>query len=414
MRRLHVSLLAFLPMFALAQGTSHLSLAEAESLWRAHGRELRLARIAVDAAEADLQIAGQRPNPELSTNVASISPWSGYGNGGWKDKRVDTIVRLEQLIELGNKRGLRQRGAEERLAAARLDVDDLLRQQLRDLRQAYFDLKLAQEKLSIAGEMAALYGRSLEAGRLRQKAGDIAPVDVSRLAVDQARAEAEQRQAQADLEGARRNLAYLIGREQDAKALVAGDDWPRLAALPDELAVTDGRPDIAAARRRIDAAEADRDLARAKRTRDVTVGVQYERNQQNSPLNSYGVGVSVPLFVWHGHEGDIARAEADLQTSRELYGRQRAVATGEIAQARNLLSAARDRLQRLESGMLQDAERVAQAAELAYAKGAMGLIDLLDARRTLRQLRVEAVTARADYAKAWADWQAQMDSGKTP
>ena len=174
------------------------------------------------------------------------------------------------------------------------------------------------------------------------------------------------------------------------------------------------RADLEAARRRSEAADAERDLARAKRARDITVGVQYEHYAQNMPVNSYGIGVSIPLFVWHEHEGEIARAEADALTASLQAQRVAAMAGGQWAQARAQLLAARERVRRLDGGLLADAERVAQAAELAYAKGAMGLIDLLDARRTLRQLRVEAVTARADYAKARADWQAQMDSGKTP
>ncbi len=43
----------------------------------------------------------------------------------------------------------------------------------------------------------------------------------------------------------------------------------------------------------------------------------------------------------------------------------------------------------------------------------MNLMDLLDARRTLRQVQVEAATARADYAKALAAWRLQADYGKT-
>ena len=47
-------------------------------------------------------------------------------------------------------------------------------------------------------------------------------------------------------------------------------------------------------------------------------------------------------------------------------------------QARNALLAARDRQQRFERGLLADAGRVAKAAEFAYTKGAMGLMDLHD------------------------------------
>ena len=42
----------------------------------------------------------------------------------------------------------------------------------------------------------------------------------------------------------------------------------------------------------------------------------------------------------------------------------------------------------------------------------MGLMDLLAARRTLRQIELEAANARADYAKALSDWQLQAEFRK--
>jgi len=357
-------------------------------------------------------VAGQIPNPDVSLNALSISPWSGYGSGGWKDKKMDTQLRLDQLIERGGKRDLRVKGAEARLDAARFDFDDAARQQLGVLRYAYYNLRLAQEKFKLAREAAELYGKSTEAGRLRQKAGDIAPVDLSRLQIDQARADSDARLARTELEQAQVALAYLIGRESDAAQLVAGDAWPVLEEQALSQAPLDQRPDLEAARRRLAAAEADRDLAKAKRNRDVTVGVQYEHNLQNAPTNSYGFGVSVPLFIWHEYEGDIARAEADLDAARLQYEQAQAQAFGQVAQARNALLSARDRYKRLEGGLLADAERVAKAAEFAYSKGAMGLMDLLDARRTLRQIQIEAASARADYAKALSDWQIQSEFRK--
>jgi cobalt-zinc-cadmium efflux system outer membrane protein len=237
-------------------------------------------------------------------------------------------------------------------------------------------------------------------------------VDLSRLQIDRARAEADARQAQAEFEQAQVALAYLIGREAEAGQLRAGDDWPALEEQALAQAPLEQRPDLEAARRRLAAAEADRDLARARKSRDVTVGVQYEHNLQNAPTNSYGFGVSVPLFIWHEYEGEIARAEADLDSARLQLEQQQAQAVGQVAQARNALLAARERNRRLAGGLLGDAERVAKAAEFAYGKGAMSLMDLLDARRTLRQIQVEAASARADYAKALSDWQVQAEFRK--
>jgi cobalt-zinc-cadmium efflux system outer membrane protein len=67
--------------------------------------------------------------------------------------------------------------------------------------------------------------------------------------------------------------------------------------------------------------------------------------------------------------------------------------------------AARDRLQTYDRDILPRALRVAQQAELAYTQGALTLTDLLDARRTLRTTRLEAITAQAEFAKAQGTWQ---------
>ena len=412
MRRLLTALL-LVPVAVLAQTPQRLSLAEAEALWQEHNRELQLARTAVSGAEADVLTAGQLPNPQVSLNITQISPWSGYGAGPWKDKKMDNVLRLDQLVERGGKRDLRVKGADARLDASRRDLDDTGRQMLLSLQQTYYDLRLAQEKRRLAGESAATYDKGLETGRLRLKAGDISQVELSRLQIDKSRADNDARQTQAELEQAQVALAYLIGREGDAGLLVADDSWPPLGDQQLKRGDLEQRPDVAAARLRMAAAEAARDLAKAQKTRDVTVGVQYEHNMQNEPTNSYGFGVSVPLFIFHEYEGDIARAEADLTAARLIYERTMAQAVGSTDQASSALRSAEERLRRLETGLLADAERVARAAELAYSRGAMNLMDLLDARRTLRQVQIEAATARADYAKALAAWRLQADYGKT-
>ena len=411
MRRLFLALLLF-PLLSLAQGTAALTLNQAEVLWQQHSRELQLAQEVAIGAAAEVKTAGQMPNPDISLNLASISPWSGYGAGGWKDKKMDNVLRLEQLIERGGKRELRIRGAEARLDAAHFEFDDAARQQLGVLRYAYYNLRLAQEKLILARETAALYGKSADAGMLRQKVGDIAPVDLTRLQIDQARAETEARQAQTELVQAQLALAYLTGQEAQAGQLFAADNWPAVDEQALNPAALEQRPDLEAARRRMVAAEADRDLARAQKKRNVTLGVQYEHNLQNAPTNSYGFGVSVPLFIWHEYEGEIAKAESDYNLARLQYEQLQAQAFGQAEQARNALLSASERRRRLENGLLVDAERVAKAAEFSYAKGAMGLMDLLDARRTLRQIQIEAATGRADYAKAYSDWQIQTEFRK--
>lgn len=411
-RRLILLLVAALPLTAFAAPAAAmppLSLVEAEKLWREHSRELKLARGAVAAAEADLTSAGAVPNPQLSINTSSI-PSQNYGSGAWRDKKVDNVFRLEQVIERGNKRELRQQTADALLAASRHDLGDTERSQRLALDQAYYDLRLAQDKLRLASESADLYRNTMQAMELRLRAGDVAPSDVSRVRVDAQRASNDARQAKADLEKAQASLAYLLGLEKQARNLVAGDDWPPLASAPVAAAGSlEQRADVRAAQARVEAAERAADLARAQKTRDVTVGVQFEHclsTSCNAPANTYGVGVSVPLFVNYAYEGEIRRAEADLQRARDQYEQTLAQAEGDVDKARSDVEAALERRQRLDQDLLADAARVANATEFAYTKGAASLMDLLDARRTLRALQQDAAAARADHAKALAAWRA--------
>ena len=51
------------------------------------------------------------------------------------------------------------------------------------------------------------------------------------------------------------------------------------------------------------------------------------------------------------------------------------------------------------------ARRVAAMAELAYTQGALTLTDLIEARRTLRAVLLDELSARADHARAHTAWQ---------
>jgi len=261
-----------------------LTLRDAEQQLATGNRDVRLARRALEGAQANTVTAGARPNPNLSLGVSQINPQVGVGGGPYRDKTVDSSVRLDQLIERGDKRELRITQAQRSEAAASQDYADALRQQLLALRSAYYDLAFAQDKSAISRDNIALFERTIEAAELRYKAGDIAAADVSRLRVDALRAQNDARAAEADRRRAQLALAYLIGAEAKAAALRAIDPWPTpdsvdLPQVTDEM--IDRRPDVRAARSRVDAAAGARDLARSLRTRDVTVGLLYDHYPVN-------------------------------------------------------------------------------------------------------------------------------------
>jgi len=54
-----------------------------------------------------------------------------------------------------------------------------------------------------------------------------------------------------------------------------------------------------------------------------------------------------------------------------------------------------------------------QAAEFAFSRGAISVLEVLDARRTHRAVQLEALAARTDHAKALAAWRASLTSAQT-
>jgi len=400
-------------IYAMAEdipALNHLSFNQVEELFITNNRELLAAKRFVEGSEADTIIAGQKPNPNLSLNTTNFKLNQSNGGSSLADKTIDTIVRVDQLVERGNKRELRVAAAEDALQASKFDLKDTYRQQKLVLQKAYYDLLLNQEKERYLDNNQALYQKTLAAAELRLAAGDISATDVARIRVDALRAKNDLRQAQSEREKSQSDLAYLIGKEKQAREIVVSDTWPDVTSNPISLddtqtATLEKRPDILAAEARKRTAEENRRLAEAFKTRDVTVGMQYE-HYPNDSRNTIGAGISIPLFTNYQYQGEIAKAEVFYTAAMEAQEQARASAVGEIERAKSDLRSAIEKLQRFDQQMLQEARKAADAAEFAYQHGAMGVTDLLDARRILKTLELEAVTVRADYAKSLASWQA--------
>ncbi|MEO8418062.1 MAG: TolC family protein [Methylophilaceae bacterium] len=406
----------------------HLSLSHAEELFAHNNRELLAAQRAVEGSQADTLSAAQNPNPTLSINASNFNLNRKAGNtnpegggGGITNQTISSVVAISQLFERGDKREIRMAVANNVLKASQYNLKDTIRQQNLFLKIAYYDLLLAQASEQVQLTNAALYDKTLEAADLRFKAGDIAYADVARIRVDALRAKNDLRQAQANHQKAQANLAYIIGKELEADSIVATDTWPSIdsaetRAVIDPAQLND-RADIKATEALVHAADDNRHLAEALKTRDVTIGVQYQHYPGQGPgngENTIGAVISIPLFTNYQYQGEIARAEVDYTTALEAREQARATAIREITRTRADLNASIEKVQRFDQQMLAEAKKAAESAEFAYQHGAMGVTDLLDARRILRALELDAASVRADYAKSLAAWQAATNPEENP
>lgn len=374
--------------------------------------DVSLARRAFAAAQGDVAAADHAPAPTLSAKAASIDLQNGIGGGNlFSQKRIDKGIGLDWTWERGNKRALRTLAAQRIATAAQADVGEAQEQQQLATSAAFYDVLAAQERIEQLSAIASSAAQLASTAARRVKAGDLAAQDASRTEIEAQRAATDVVTARFDRQRAALVLAQLTGFAGPGMQF-AQPDWPAKPAPDDafsdlnNLPNVDKRDDVLAAQQRVEAARAALDLASSQKKADITVGSSFDHYPGTS-TRLLEVRMQMPLYGLFGgynFQGEIARAQAQLEQAQDQYEKTRRTAAAELQRLQQDKQGAAARQLSYDDSILPRARKVADMAELAYTKGAMSLTELIDARRTLRSILIEDLAARTDYAKAAQAW----------
>ncbi|CAM4075158.1 TolC family protein [Paracidovorax anthurii] len=370
--------------------------------------EVTQARQDLAGARADVLSANHAPLPSLTTKASSIDLQHGPGAGNvFTRKRIDKSVGIDWTWERGDKRALRTQAAERAADAAHADVEDVQVQQLQAAMAAYYDLLAAQDRLREVAAIERSLGDVAGLADRRVKAGDLSAQDAARTRIEADRARADTRAAEQARDDAALALAQVTG-STGARLEAVDTPWPTVAAgasaADAELAAwAESRADVRAALARAQAAQAALDGANALRKSDWTVGASIDHYPGTSN-RLVELRVQIPLQWGYQYQGEIGRAQAEYAKAQDALDNTRRLALLDLQHLRQTQESAARRAADYEQGVLPRARQVAESAELAYRKGAIALTDLLDAQRTLRATLLDALSARADYAKARGAW----------
>lgn len=410
------SLLLALPALAQAPASAAVSLEQALQAAR-NNLDVALARNALAAARADIVSADRAPLPVLTTKLSQMDLQNGIGEGNFMtEKRVDKSIGLDWTWERGNKRELRTLTAERAATAAQADLDEIRTQQLLGVQAGFYNLLAAQERLTQVTQIERSAAQLATTAQKRVQAGDLAAQDAARTEIEAQRARSDVQLAELDRQRAALMLWQFTGLPTPPEQLQAQTDWPALTGdmpMTNSLdALVDARPDVRAALARVQAAQAALDGSTALRRSDITWGASYDHYPGTSTA-LIELRMQMPLQWGYSYQGEIARANAQLAQAQDGLERTRRQARAELQRLQQEALNTAQRARAYEVDILPRARKVAEGAELAYSKGAMSLTDLLDARRTLRATLLDALTARADYAKAAGAWQLRTQAEAT-
>lgn len=176
-------------------------------------------------------------------------------------------------------------------------------------------------------------------------------------------------------------------------------------------AATDVHPDVQAAGKQRQAAEAEVRAAYGNYWPQVSVGAMYDWARMKTgggPTESdrgYSVGlvVTLPIFDGFMRENAVRTAKAKLDRAREAEGLARQQVAKEVSQAALMLAAAEKSVEASRKG-LEQAEEEFRIVQERFAAGRGIQLEILDAQASRTRARFNAVAALAEYQTALAMW----------
>jgi outer membrane protein TolC len=378
----------------------------------------------------DTQAPLQDRVAEIERALRDCPPSGGFFGGGGDDDgealpfgRANTYrvnLAFSQNVYTGGR--LQAQDARARLGRenAALTLTSTRAQLALDVAQAYFDAVLSDRLVTIAEATLAQAGSTAEQVRQQREAGRIAEFDLLRAQVsrDSQRPEVIRRRNARDLAYLR--LKQLLELPLDTPIqLVANLEDPILPPPSTRLAdaIAAAESGAAASRARTAVTQAGNDvqqreagvrIARAQRLPSVSVSSAYGRVAYPGGLPAFGdfrtnwtVGATaqVPIFTGGRLKADEAAARADLAETRARLQLSRELATLEDASSRLQLADARAAWEAT-AGVVQQAQRAYEIAELRYREGLSTQLELSDARLLLQQAQANRVQAARDVQLA--------------
>jgi NodT family efflux transporter outer membrane factor (OMF) lipoprotein len=347
------------------------------------------------AAEAD---AGRYPtvtagalvnHDRQSDNRPLRSPsqpakYRDYAVGGALSYELDLWGRVRDLVAIG--RASAQASAAD-LEAIRLSLHA-------ELAVDYMNLRSLDAELQLLRDTQVVYGRALELTRSRHQGGVASGLDVAR-----AETQLDTTAAQLTDATARRGLiehaiARLVGDTPAQFSIPVSAELASVPSIPLGVPSTllERRPDIAAAERRVAAANAGIGVARAGYFPRITLTANggFESTGAadwlTAPNRYWAIGPQALLTVFDAgsHRAEVQRAKSVLDESSERYRATVLSAFQEVEDNLSLLNLTKQEYDQ-QTEAAQAAQRALDLATNRYTNGAVDYLEVVVSQTTALQ-----------------------------
>ena len=410
------SCLLLMTVVAAGQASTMVTLDQAVDLALAHNHALQAQRTLVLQNQAQEITANLRPNPTLAFDSQFVPLFSPqFFSSDNLDQTQQFDVGLGYLFERGQKRQRRLQAARDATSVTRAQVTDAERTLTLNVGQQFVSVLLAESTLRFALEDLKSFQQTVDIGEAQYKAGEISEADFLKIRLQLLQFQTDVSAARLARVQALVSLRELLGYEAvPADFDVVGDlaYQPLKAGLEDlQAKALSERSDLRAANLGVTAAQSQILLAKANAKVDVNGTYDFTHV---SGENTASIFVNFELPVFNRNQGEIARTNYALTQSQQLQQSASEVVIGDVASAYEAVKSNDEVMQLYVSGYLKQAQDSRDISEYAYRRGAVSLLDFLDAERSYRATQLAYRQALGSYMTSLEQLKAAVGTRNLP
>lgn len=375
-----------------------LTLEQALDLAEMRHPRLQAGAAQIDASHAAITTARAYPNPE----VGALGGGQTYRVPGNVSGPVYSFS-IAQPLELGSVRSSRVQLAERGRDSSAYALSSTRLEILSGVRRAFYQVIRKRGEIELLAENVRVVEELRQRIQVRVGVGEAGRLELIRAEAEVATARTAANSAELEYVRALSQLHAAVGSTLDPQLKIEGEvdppvTLPLLAELRQEA--FERHPALAFARSEVSRAEARLTYETALRLPQPTLRAEIDR-PPDTP--TYRLGIEFPLPLWNRREGPIAEATAQLRQAKALAQSREVEIAAAIEGAYGRYQMTSQQLAAFEQGLLREAEEALRAAEAAYQLGERGILEVLDAQRVLRTVRLNFLNAQFDRQAALID-----------
>lgn len=367
-------------------------------------RELRAARMEVEAAQARVDAAGRLADPEFQLEVAGGRDFEG---------RVE--IGFAQRFPLTARLAIEKKLSRLAVDAAAAEVELREREVAASVREAYFRLAGARAAKTMHERQAGIGSALAETVRTQASEGQSSALEAGEADLETARLKVAAEEAEVTEITAREALCTRLSLPMGGKIeLTTPLTLPTALPPPKNPGPP---PAVRLAEIAAEAARTDIRLARAMGWDDVAVGLFVEGERFRDEPEGIetegllGMRMTVPLPLWRNTKTEVRAREAAAQAREERLQAARLAARNAATATRLQMESRYRTALRIERETLPAARKLADEAEEARLRGEIGLQEVLRIRTRVAELEAAAIESSVQYHIQTARW---LDASGAP